>query len=36
MSLVVVCVIVGLAVLWKYTIPGDDPTEAGWLGPLYT
>jgi mono/diheme cytochrome c family protein len=36
MSLVVVAVIIGLAVVWKYTIPGDDGTEAGWIGPLYT
>ncbi|MGH3102972.1 MAG: hypothetical protein ACRDN6_02600 [Gaiellaceae bacterium] len=36
MSLVVVAVIVGLAVVWKYSIPGDDGTEAGLLGPLYT
>jgi quinol---cytochrome c reductase cytochrome c subunit, bacillus type len=36
MSLVVVCVIVGLAIIWKYTIPDDDPLRAGWLGPLYT
>jgi quinol---cytochrome c reductase cytochrome c subunit, bacillus type len=37
MSLVVVCVIIGLACIWKWTIPGDHTgTEAGWLGPLYT
>jgi menaquinol-cytochrome c reductase cytochrome b/c subunit len=36
MSLVVVAVIVGLAIVWKYSIPGDDGTEAGLLGPLYT
>jgi menaquinol-cytochrome c reductase cytochrome b/c subunit len=36
MSLVVVSVIVGLTLVWKYSIPGDDGTEAGWLGPLYT
>jgi len=38
MSLVVVCVIVGLAVVWKYTagdIPGTGIPEAGWLGKLY-
>ena len=36
MSFVVVCVIVGLAVVWKYTVPGDHTgTEAGWLGKLY-
>ena len=46
MSLVVVCVIVGLAVIWKYTTPGahtgfgptgstDVPDQAGWLGKLY-
>lgn len=36
MSLVVVAVIIGLTVVWKYSIPGDDGTEAGLLGPLYT
>jgi quinol---cytochrome c reductase cytochrome c subunit, bacillus type len=37
MSLVVVLVIVGLACIWKWTIPGDHTgTGAGWLGPLYT
>jgi menaquinol-cytochrome c reductase cytochrome b/c subunit len=37
MSLVVVCVIVVLAVIWKWTTPGDHTgTGAGWLGPLYT
>ena len=47
MSLVVVCVIVGLAVIWKFTTPGDRtrasartgstdvPDQAGWLGKLY-
>jgi quinol---cytochrome c reductase cytochrome c subunit, bacillus type len=36
MSLVVVVVIVALAVIWKWTIPGNHSgTEAGWLGPLY-
>ena len=36
MSLVVVCVIIGLAVVWKYTTPGDHhTTEPGWLGKLY-
>jgi menaquinol-cytochrome c reductase cytochrome b/c subunit len=36
MSFVVVVVIVGLAVVWKYTVPGDHTsTEAGWLGKLY-
>ena len=36
MSLVVVVVIIGLAVVWKYTTPGDHhTTEAGWLGKLY-
>jgi mono/diheme cytochrome c family protein len=36
MSLVVVVVIVGLAVVWKYTTPGNHhTTEAGWLGKLY-
>src|SRR5712692_6079912 len=37
MSLVVVSVIVALAVVWKWTIPGDHTgTGAGWLGPLYS
>jgi mono/diheme cytochrome c family protein len=37
MSLVVVIVIVALAVIWKWTTPGDHTgTGAGWLGPLYT
>src|SRR6058998_2090307 len=37
MSLVVVGVIIGLAVVWKWTIPGDHTgTGAGWLGPLYS
>jgi len=37
MSLVVVVVIVGLACIWKWTIPGDHTgTGAGWLGPLYS
>jgi menaquinol-cytochrome c reductase cytochrome b/c subunit len=37
MSLVVVAVIVVLAVVWKWTTPGDHTgTGAGWLGPLYT
>jgi quinol-cytochrome oxidoreductase complex cytochrome b subunit len=46
MSLVVVCVIVGLAVIWKFTTPDphtgfgptgstDVPDQAGWLGKLY-
>jgi menaquinol-cytochrome c reductase cytochrome b/c subunit len=36
MSLVVVSVIVGLAVVWKYSTPGNHhTTEAGWLGKLY-
>ncbi|HEX4680093.1 MAG TPA: hypothetical protein VH210_12910 [Gaiellaceae bacterium] len=36
MSLVVVSVIAGLAIVWKYTTPGDHHTIApGWLGPLY-
>jgi mono/diheme cytochrome c family protein len=36
MSLVVVCTIVVLAVIWKYTA-GEEPGEegSGWLGPLY-
>jgi quinol-cytochrome oxidoreductase complex cytochrome b subunit len=37
MSLVVVCVIIALACIWKWTTPGDHTgTGAGWLGPLYT
>jgi quinol---cytochrome c reductase cytochrome c subunit, bacillus type len=36
MSLVVVLVIVGLAIVWRYTTPGDHNTlEPGWLGKLY-
>ena len=36
MSLVVVAVIIVLAVIWKWTTPGDHTgTGAGWLGPLY-
>jgi hypothetical protein len=36
MSLVVVSVIIGLAIVWKYTTPGNHhTTEAGWLGKLY-
>jgi mono/diheme cytochrome c family protein len=36
MSLVVVLVIVGLAIIWKYTVPGNHmSTAAGWLGKLY-
>jgi mono/diheme cytochrome c family protein len=36
MSLVVVSVITGLAIVWKYTTPGDHHTvEPGWLGKLY-
>ena len=45
MSLVVVVVIIGLAVIWKWTTPGahtgfdpsggtDHPDQAGWLGKL--
>src|SRR5262249_35489592 len=37
MSLVVVIVIIALACVWKWTIPGDHTgTGAGWLGPLYS
>jgi menaquinol-cytochrome c reductase cytochrome b/c subunit len=37
MSLVVVVVIIALAVIWKWTIPGDHTgTGAGWLGSLYS
>jgi cytochrome c553 len=36
MSLVVVAVIMGLAIVWKYSTPGNHiGTEAGWLGKLY-
>jgi mono/diheme cytochrome c family protein len=36
MSFVVVLVIIGLAVVWRYSTPGDHhTTEAGWLGKLY-
>ena len=36
MSLVVVLVIIGLAIVWKYSTPGNHhTTEAGWLGKLY-
>jgi menaquinol-cytochrome c reductase cytochrome b/c subunit len=36
MSLVVVSVIAGLAIVWRYTTPGDHhSTATGWLGPLY-
>ena len=45
MSAVVVAVIIGLAVIWKWTTPGDhtgfnpngttdNPTQSGWLGKL--
>jgi menaquinol-cytochrome c reductase cytochrome b/c subunit len=36
MSFVVVSVIIGLAIVWKYSTPGDHiGTEPGWLGKLY-
>jgi menaquinol-cytochrome c reductase cytochrome b/c subunit len=36
MSLVVVCVIAGLAIVWKYSTPGNHiGTDPGWLGKLY-
>src|SRR5213594_432396 len=36
MSFVVVCVITGLAIVWKFSTPGHhDTTEAGLLGKLY-
>jgi mono/diheme cytochrome c family protein len=36
MSVVVVTVIVVLAVIWKWTTPGNHTgTGSGWLGPLY-
>ena len=34
MSLVVVAVIIGLAIVWKYT-GGETPADPGWLGKLY-
>src|SRR6186997_3224690 len=34
MSLVVVAVIIGLAIIWKYTA-GESPLDPGWLGKLY-
>jgi menaquinol-cytochrome c reductase cytochrome b/c subunit len=41
MSLVVVSVIIGLAIVWHETVPEDEggaknATEPGWIGPLYT
>jgi cytochrome c553 len=36
MSFVVVLVIIGLAIVWRYTTPGNHhSTAAGWLGKLY-
>jgi menaquinol-cytochrome c reductase cytochrome b/c subunit len=35
MSLVVVSVITGLACIWYFT-SGEDPEDAGWLGPRYS
>jgi hypothetical protein len=36
MSLVVVLVIIGLAVAWKWSVPGNHAsTTSGWLGKLY-
>jgi cytochrome c553 len=36
MSLLVVCVIVALAVIWKYTASeGTSDADSGWLGKLY-
>ena len=35
MSLLVVCVIVALACIWKLTVPHEDPSSSGWLGKLY-
>src|SRR3954466_13278133 len=36
MSFVVMVVIIGLTVVWKYSTPGDHhTTEPGWLGKLY-
>jgi menaquinol-cytochrome c reductase cytochrome b/c subunit len=36
MSLVVVCVIVGLAVVWKFTAHHHGTDYSGWLGAVYT
>src|SRR5215470_13074376 len=37
MSLVVVCVIIALACIWKWTTPGDHTgTGSGWLGPMFS
>jgi mono/diheme cytochrome c family protein len=36
MSLVVVCVIVVLAVIWKFTAEHDGTDYSGWLGAVYT
>jgi menaquinol-cytochrome c reductase cytochrome b/c subunit len=36
MSLIVVLVIIGLSVVWKFSTPGDHTSvESGWLGKLY-
>jgi hypothetical protein len=36
MSLVVVAVIIGLAIVWKWSVPGNHAsTASGWLGKLY-
>ena len=36
MSFVVVAIIAGLAIIWKFSVPGDHTgTEAGWLGKIY-
>jgi menaquinol-cytochrome c reductase cytochrome b/c subunit len=36
MSFVVVVVIIGLAIVWKFTTPGNHhTTDPGWLGKLY-
>jgi menaquinol-cytochrome c reductase cytochrome b/c subunit len=36
MSFVVVAIIAGLAIVWKFSVPGDHTgTEAGWLGKIY-
>ena len=36
MSLVVVLVIIGLAIVWKWSVPGNhSSTASGWLGKLY-
>src|SRR5262249_33657845 len=35
MSFVVVVVIIALACVWKFSVPGHTGTASGWLGKLY-